>query len=55
MRTARARKGKISGFRSDQEERGFWARHSVEEFAGGLEDLNIIIRPARTDQIAVPL
>jgi CopG antitoxin of type II toxin-antitoxin system len=55
MRTVAVRKGKIPRFRSDQEERDFWARHSVEEFAGKLEDLDITIRPPRTEQIAVRL
>jgi hypothetical protein len=55
MRTVAARKGKIPSFRSDQEERDFWARHSVEEFARDLEDLDIAIRPPRTEQIAVRL
>lgn len=55
MRTATAKKGKLPRFRSDQEERDFWARHSVEEFAEELEDLDIAIRPPRTEQIAVRL
>jgi predicted DNA binding CopG/RHH family protein len=55
MRTATAKKGKLPRFRSDQEERDFWARHSVEEFAEHLEDLDIAIRPPRTEQIAVRL
>jgi predicted DNA binding CopG/RHH family protein len=55
MGTAAKRKAKVPRFRSDAEERAFWARHSVEEFAGDLEDLNIAIRPARTEQIAVRL
>jgi predicted DNA binding CopG/RHH family protein len=55
MRTVAARKGKIPSFRSDQEERDFWARHSVEEFASDLEDLDIEIRPPRTEQIALRL
>src|SRR5262249_8583998 len=45
----------IPRFRSDREERDFWARHSVEEFAGELQDLDVAIRPARTEQIAVRL
>jgi predicted DNA binding CopG/RHH family protein len=53
--TAAARKGKIPAFRSDREEREFWARHSVEEFAADLEDLDVEIRPARTEQIALRL
>ncbi len=55
MRTAAAKKGKVPRFRSDEEERAFWARHSVEEFAGDLQDLDVVIRPPRTEQIAVRL
>ena len=55
MRTVTPRKGKMPRFHSDQEERDFWARHSVEEFAGELQDLDVAIRPARTEQIAVRL
>lgn len=55
MGTVAAKKGRIPTFRSDQEERDFWARHSVEEFAKDLEALDIEIRPSRTEQIAVRL
>ena len=55
MRTMTPRKGKMPRFDSDQEERDFWARHSVEEFAGELQDLDVAIRPPRTEQIAVRL
>ncbi|MBI2554742.1 MAG: hypothetical protein HYV92_10085 [Candidatus Rokubacteria bacterium] len=55
MGTVAAKKGRIPTFHSDQEERDFWARHSVEEFAKDLEDLDIEIRPPRTEQIAVRL
>ena len=55
MRTGTPRKGKMPRFRSDQEERDFWARHSVEEFAEELQDLDVAIRPPRTEQIAVRL
>ena len=55
MRTAAAKKGRIPTFRSDREERDFWARHSVEEFAKDLEDLDVEIRPPRTEQIALRL
>jgi predicted DNA binding CopG/RHH family protein len=57
MRTMTPRKGKVPRFNSDQEERDFWARHSVEEFAGELQDLDldVAIRPSRTEQIAVRL
>ena len=49
------KKGRIPTFHSDQEEREFWARHSVEEFARDLTDLEIEIRPPRTEQIALRL
>ena len=55
MRTAAGRKGKIPVFRSDREERDFWARHSIEEFAKELEDLDVEIHPPRTEQIALRL
>jgi predicted DNA binding CopG/RHH family protein len=55
MRTGTAKKSKIPRFRSDQEERDFWTRHSVEEFAEDLQDLDVSIRPPRTEQIAVRL
>jgi len=42
-------------FRTDREEREFWARRSVEEFAGELEDLDVAIRPPRSEQIALRL
>ena len=52
---AAAKKARIPAFRSDREERDFWARHSVEEFAKDLEDLGVEIRPPRTEQIALRL
>lgn len=57
MRTGTPGKGRMSRFRNDQEERDFWARHSVEEFAEELQDLDVAIRPppGRTEQIAVRL
>src|SRR5712692_9735209 len=55
MRAVTATKGKLPRFQSDREERDFWARHSVEEFAGELQDLDVSIRPSRTEQIAVRL
>lgn len=55
MPTAAEKKGKIPSFRSDREERDFWARHSVEQFARELEDLDVEIRPPRTEQIALRL
>jgi predicted DNA binding CopG/RHH family protein len=53
--TVAANKGRIPAFRSDQEERAFWARHSLEEFAKDLVDLDVEIRPPRTEQIALRL
>lgn len=55
MHTVAAKKGRIPTFRSDREERDFWARHSVEKFAKDLEDLDVEIRPPRTEQIALRL
>jgi predicted DNA binding CopG/RHH family protein len=49
------KKNKIPSFRSDREEREFWSKHSVEEFGGDLEDLDVQIRPTRTEQIALRL
>jgi hypothetical protein len=42
-------------FRTDQEEREFWRHHSVEAFADTLNELDVVIQPARTEQIAVRL
>ena len=50
-----AKKSKIPKFRSNQEEREFWSKHSVEEFHGALEDLDVQIHPTRTEQIALRL
>src|SRR5712692_8004962 len=55
MRPGAAKNDRIPTFRSDREEREFWARHSVEEFAKDLTDLEIEIRPPRTEQIALRL
>lgn len=49
------KKIKLPTFRNDREERRFWSRHSVEEFAEALEDLDVVIQPARTEQIALRL
>jgi predicted DNA binding CopG/RHH family protein len=49
------KKSRIPRFRSDREERAFWANHSLEELADELEDLDVQIRPARTEQIALRL
>ena len=48
-----AKKSRIPAFRSDREERAFWSKHSIEEFGGDLEELDIAIRPTRTEQIAL--
>jgi predicted DNA binding CopG/RHH family protein len=50
-----AKKSKIPTFRSDREERAFWSKHSIEEFSRDLEDLDVEIRPTRTEQIALRL
>ena len=50
-----ARKNKIPVFASDREERSFWDKHSVEEFGDELNDLDVQIRPTRTEQIALRL
>lgn len=50
-----AKKTKIPTFKTDDEERAFWAAHSVEEFADELVDLDVEIRPTRTEQIAIRL
>lgn len=49
------KKSKIPTFRNDQEERAFWNMHSFEEFADEMEDLDVIIQPIRTEQIALRL
>ena len=49
------RKRKLPSFKSDNAERKFWDRHSVEEFGDDLEDLDVQIRSARTEQIALRL
>lgn len=46
---------KIPTFRTEHDERAFWQQHSVEEFAEVLEDLDVVIQPARTEQIALRL
>ncbi len=40
---------------NDREEAEFWASHRVEEFADELQDLDVQIRPSRTEQIALRL
>ena len=37
-------RGKLPSFRSDREERDLWNRHSVEEFADELEQIDVKIR-----------
>lgn len=46
---------KLPQFRNDREERAYWAKHSVEEIAANLEDLDVEIRPPRSEQIALRL
>src|SRR5277367_3145880 len=48
-------KPKLPNFKNDHAERKFWSQHSLEEFSDELEDLDIQIRPARTEQIALRL
>ena len=50
-----AKRSKLPKFRNDQEERAFWSKHSIEEFGDDLEDLDVDIRPTRTEQIALRL
>jgi predicted DNA binding CopG/RHH family protein len=49
------KKRTLPTFRTDREERDFWCHHSVEEFAEVLDELEVVIRPARTEQIALRL
>ena len=49
------KKRKLPRFKSDRAEREFWSGHSIEEFDDQLEDLDLQIRPARTEQIALRL
>ena len=49
------KKRKLPSFRSDRAEREFWSRHSIEEFGDELEDLDVQILSARTEQIALRL
>jgi predicted DNA binding CopG/RHH family protein len=46
-------KHKLPSFANDREEAKFWAAHSVEEFADELQQLDVQIRPARSEQIAL--
>ncbi len=50
-----ARKRKLPNLKNDEAERRFWNRHSIEEFGDELVDLDLQIRPARTEQIALRL
>ena len=50
-----SKKSKIPKFRNEQEERQFWNQHSFEEFADELEELDVVIQPTRTEQIALRL
>ena len=49
------KKRELPRFNNDRTERKFWDRHSVEEFRDELEDLDLQIRPTRTEQIALRL
>jgi predicted DNA binding CopG/RHH family protein len=49
------KKRKLPNFKNDRAEHKFWSRHSVEEFNDELKDLDVQIRPARTEQIALRL
>ena len=49
------KKRKLPRFKSDNAERKFWGSHSIEEFGDELADLDVQIRPARTEQIALRL
>jgi len=49
------KKRKLPGFKSDNAERKFWSSHSIEEFGDELADLDVQVRPARTEQIALRL
>jgi predicted DNA binding CopG/RHH family protein len=49
------KKRKLPSFKSDRAERKFWDRHSIEGFGDQLADLEVQIRPARTEQIALRL
>ena len=49
------KKTTLPNFKSDRAEHEFWGRHSVEEFAEEFDDLDVVIRPARTEQIALRL
>lgn len=46
-----SKKSKLPIFRSDRKEREFWERHSIEEFAEELDDLDAVIQPARKKRV----
>jgi hypothetical protein len=46
-------KHKLPSFANDRAEAKFWAAHSVGEFADGLQDLDVQIQPARSEQVAL--
>jgi predicted DNA binding CopG/RHH family protein len=48
-------KHRLPSFANDREEAKFWDAHSVEEFAGDLQDLDVQIRPVRSEQVALRL
>lgn len=46
---------KLPSFEKEREEHEFWDYHSVEDFAEEVDELDVIIRSARTMQIALRL
>jgi hypothetical protein len=40
---------KLPNFKTAQSERKFWSSHSIEEFLEEREDLDVQIRPTRTE------
>ena len=45
----------IPKFKSNHQERAFWAKHGVEEFAGELGEVDVKRRPRRTEPITLRL
>jgi hypothetical protein len=48
-------KHRLPSFANDREEAKFWDAHSAEEFTGDLQDLDVRIRPVRSEQVALRL
>jgi predicted DNA binding CopG/RHH family protein len=48
-------KNKLPNFASDDAERRFWSKHSIEEFSDEIQELDLRIQPPRTEQIALRL